>query len=123
MLKVYTAPMNYNGDKKTLDVTVKSGEETFAPTWAMVMKTKKGEMSWAEYKKKYYEKMRESYRQNRERWQDLLEQEEIVLLCYCSSPESCHRRLLADMLVEAGAEYRGELAGGSEGNSNSRSNM
>ncbi len=109
MLKVYTAAMNYNGDKKSLDVTVKSGEEIFAPTWAMVMKTKKGEMSWEEYKKKYYEKMRESYRHNIERWQDLLEQEEIVLLCYCSSPDRCHRRLLAEMLAEAGAEYKGEL--------------
>jgi len=29
--------------------------------------------------------------------------------CYCRSPERCHRRLLAEMLAEAGAEYEGEL--------------
>ena len=31
------------------------------------------------------------------------------LTCYCRSPEKCHRRLLAEMLAEAGAEYEGEL--------------
>ena len=109
MLKVYTAPIDYDGDKKKLDVTVKSGDETFAPTWRMVMKTKQGEMSWKEYREEYYEMMRESYRQNQKRWQELLSEEEIVLLCYCRSPEKCHRRLLTEMLGEAGAEYEGEL--------------
>ena len=109
MLKVFTASMGYDGDKETLDITVKSGEETFAPTWSMVMKSKKGEMSWQEYRKKYYEMMRKSYRQNRDRWQQLLEQDEVVLLCYCNDPERCHRRLLAEMLAEAGAEYVGEI--------------
>ena len=109
MLKVYTAPIDYDGDKKKLDVTVKSGDETFAPTWRMVMKTKQGEMTWEEYREEYYEMMRESYRQNQKRWQELLSEEEIVLLCYCRSPEKCHRRLLAEMLAEAGADYEGDL--------------
>ena len=109
MLTVYTASMNYKGSKESLDVTVKSGEEVFAPTWEMVMKTKQGKMSWEEYKAQYYEMMRKSYEDNFERWQEILAREELVLLCYCKSPGRCHRRLLAEMLEEAGANYEGEI--------------
>ncbi len=109
MLTVYTAPIDYDGSKKSLDVTVKSGDEVFAPTWKMVMKTKKGEMTWEKYKRKYRELMRDSYQKNFERWQELLAKKEIVLLCYCQSPQQCHRRLLAEMLEEAGARYAGEI--------------
>lgn len=109
MLTVYTAPINYDGEKKALDITVKTGDEVFAPTWKMVMKTKQGKMTWEEYKSKYRQLMRKSYRENFERWQEILSQEEIVLLCYCQSPQHCHRRLLAEMLVEAGASYEREI--------------
>ena len=96
-------------DPRYLDVTVKSGDKAFAPTWKMVMGVKQGRMSEEEYTREYYERMRESYRQNRQRWDEVLSMEEAVLACYCRAGSFCHRYLLKDMLVKCGAEYAGEV--------------
>lgn len=62
-----------------------------------------------EYTREYYEMMRTSYAQNRERWEQLLGQEEVVLVCFCSRDKFCHRHLLKDILVKLGAEDMGEI--------------
>jgi len=107
-LEVYTAQYSYNGPHR-LDITVKSGNKAFAPTWEMVMKTKKGKMSIEEYTHRYTELMRKSYRENRSEWDKLLACEKVVLVCFCPPGAFCHRVLLAQMLEKLGAKYMGEI--------------
>jgi uncharacterized protein YeaO (DUF488 family) len=108
MLKIYTSQYRYNG-KNRLDITVKSGSQIFAPTWDMVIKFKKGLMIEEEYTKEYYKLMRKSYKNNREKWDQLLNQDEVVLVCFCKKGSFCHRYLLAEILVKLGAEYKEEI--------------
>ena len=98
-------------DPRYLDTTVKSGDKTFAPTWKMVMGHKEGGLSDQDYTDQYYAMMRESYRQNRQRWDEILAMNEVILACYCSAETFCHRYLLKDILVKLGAEYKGEITG------------
>lgn len=107
-MKVFTSQYKYKG-KNRFDITVKSGDKTFAPTWEMVMNYKSGKISEEEYTEQYYERMRQSYQNNRKRWDWLLDKEEIVLVCFCKKGDFCHRLLLADILVKLGAEYEGEI--------------
>lgn len=109
MLKVYTSQYNYNGECR-LDITVKTGLQMFAPTWEMVWGVKKEESySHEKYTKEYYKKMRKSYKEHREYWNWLLNQDKVVLVCFCKAGDFCHRLLLADILVKLGAKYMGEI--------------
>lgn len=65
---------------------------------------------WIDYAAKYLAEMRVSYRLNSEAWRALLARERIVLVCYCTDPEHCHRTLLAGILGKLGADVRGELS-------------
>nr|MBC8236091.1 DUF1273 family protein [bacterium] len=109
MLKVYTSQIGSSGDLPALDITVKSGDKVFAPTWDMVMSFKRGQLSWQEYEDSYYAMMRRSWVENKLRWQEVLAMGEVVLTCYCRGDEQCHRRLLKEMLVMCGAEDGGEI--------------
>jgi len=106
-MKVWTGRVGYAGSDG-LDVTVKSGNKAFAPTWDMVMGHKRGQMSDSEYVERYYTLMRRSYREQRQTWDWLLSQDEVTLLCYCAKGKFCHRTLLAEILVKLGAQYMGE---------------
>jgi uncharacterized protein YeaO (DUF488 family) len=92
-----------------LDITVKSGDKAFAPTWKMVMGSKQGRNTDEEYTRQYTELMRQSYKSNRQRWDEVLNLDEVILACYCKADSFCHRYLLKDMLVKCGAEYVGEI--------------
>ncbi len=107
-MHVYTSHYSYKGPHR-LDITVKTGNKAFAPTWEMVMKSKKGIMSQEEYTKRYVEKMRKSYLENREEWGRLLKRNKVVLVCFCSADAFCHRIILAKMLEKLGADYMGEI--------------
>lgn len=107
-LKVFTSQIRYSGPDR-LDITIKSGELTFAPTWDMVMGYKSGKLTEEAYTKAYYSMMRASYRANRARWDELLSQPRVVLVCYCKAGAFCHRTLLANILVKLGASYGGEI--------------
>lgn len=110
-MKVYTTRIQAkeNSIEHVIDITVKTGLQTFAPTWEMVIGLKKGKISWKQYKELYLEKMRDSYRKHRPTWERLLKRDKVVLACYCAKPDQCHRSILADILVKLGAEYGGEI--------------
>jgi len=101
--------LGLNKDDRYLDITVKSGDKAFAPTWGMVMKHKQGIITDDEYTSLYTDMMRNSYQKNRHRWDELLSLDEVILACYCKADSFCHRYLLRDMLVKCGAEYIGEI--------------
>lgn len=84
-----------------LDITVKSGNKIFAPTWDMVTGYKKGSMSKEEYTQKYLVMMRKSYKKFPMLWERILrEHTKIALACYCEPGEFCHRHLLKEMMFK-----------------------
>jgi uncharacterized protein (DUF488 family) len=73
--------------------------DDLAPTKEMLRGYKKKELSWHEYEKQYI-----SLIKNRGSINSFVEQychcEKICLLCSEPTPEYCHRRLLAEMIME-----------------------
>jgi len=108
MLEVYTANTDYI-DPDELDVTVKTGNPTFAPTWDMVRMYKDGELSKALYTSIYEDLMVKSYWDNPEEWKALLAKDRVVLKCYCRPYTFCHRTLLGNILQRMGATFKGEI--------------
>lgn len=106
-LRVYTAQYGYNGENR-LDITVKTGLQMFAPTWEMVQDYKEKRIDKDQYTELYYAKMRNSFKTHRETWEWLLDQKEVVLVCFCKNGDFCHRYLLSDILAKLGATYMGE---------------
>ena len=93
-MKLYSAQYRYTGPDR-LDITVKGKDpvgKLFAPTWKMVMGSKEGKITWSEYKEMYKELMRESYSQHKDVWGEILNREEVTLVCICQSGTDCHRR-------------------------------
>lgn len=117
-LTVYTARVSYGGADR-LDVTRKTGGSAgapFAPSWSilgpMLEARRRGEPLtdelWNEYVTAYTAEMRTSWRLNRQPWDELLAREVVTLVCYCTDPDRCHRRVLAGLLDQAGAVDGGE---------------
>ena len=129
-LRVHTARVAYGGPDR-FDVTRGSGGPDgapFAPSWSILnhaldlFKKAKAfrkdgeeglaeameESAWREYAPRYVQEMRDSWGTNRAPWTALLAREEVTLVCYCTDPERCHRRLLAEILVKLGAKDEGE---------------
>ena len=96
-MKVWTAQYRYTGPDR-YDVTVKTGRPAFAPSWGMVMGYKRGELSEKAYTSLYKDLMRRSYRANRQAWMNLIEKDEVTLVCFCKAGTFCHRLLLVDLL-------------------------
>lgn len=101
-------------DVPYLDVTVKSGDKVFAPTWDILMAykdTKDEEV----YTKAYLELMRRSFKENRDRWLEVLNMEKVAIACYCHRGKFCHRYLLVDVFekianhLKIEFEYKGEI--------------
>jgi uncharacterized protein YeaO (DUF488 family) len=109
MLKIHTSHYSYSGENR-LDITVKTGNKAFAPTWDMVHRFKNGALSEDNYTKEYYVLMRDSYRNSRQEWDKVLAMDEVVLVCFCGRNSFCHRYLLADILTKLGGRYEGEIA-------------
>ena len=99
------------------DTTVKSGGNSpFKPTWDMVLKLKRKEITDAEYTEMYKKLMRISYKERKKEWLDFLQgQHRAVIACYCPCGNFCHRYLLVDILRKVASkhnipfEYMGEL--------------
>lgn len=136
-LQVYTARITYGG-ADALDITRKTADRDpsapgrwWAPSWSIVREAKAGSahatrlrelrnpaqadriaaQSWARYEERYRQEMLASYRLNRAAWDELLARESVTLCCFCPSPGTCHRRLLAGYLGQLGAMVHGERTG------------
>lgn len=86
-----------------INVTIKSGEQTFAPSWQMVLAHKDGvslthlHLSADEdYKLNFRAMMGESWKNNKARWIEVASMENVAIMCYCKSCNFCHRFLLID---------------------------
>lgn len=65
---------------------------------------------WERYRLQYTAEMRESHSFERPAWDQLLALPRVVLLCFCTDPERCHRTVLArEILPKLGAAYCGEI--------------
>lgn len=117
-LHVRTARVSYAGPDR-LDITRKSGDDfglAFAPSWTLLAPALRaraaGEVdaaAWAAYVEAYTDEMRASYRSWPITWGRLLALSRVVLVCYCTDAERCHRRVLAGILVKLGAVDEGEV--------------
>ena len=110
-LKVYTAQYRYSGPHR-LDITVKGNDPVgmvFAPNWPLVTAYKKTGDEQA-YKEGFHQLMIASLDSRTDIWMnDVLKREYIVLVCFCKAGSFCHRTLVANYLVQLGAEYIGEI--------------
>lgn len=112
MLDIYTSNIRCN-DPDKLDITVKSGQRYFAPTWEMVMGVKRGTMTHEEYDKRYEAMLDQNKEYHPKPLHALLARKRVVFVCYCPSNNvHCHRRFLAKWLVAnfpGQCEYKGEI--------------
>lgn len=99
-----------------VDITRKSGDHVFAPSSALLNAFKYKGLDKEDYRMQYLIEMRRSYRENRERWEELLNSDKIVVLaCYCPAGQFCHRLLLTEIfktiLLSQGQtfDYLGEI--------------
>lgn len=113
--RVGTGRIDYRGhaQQTVLNTTIKSGSglgKVFAPTWAMVMASKRGEIDWPTYTERYQELMRDRYRQNKTTFLEALSCDELIVCCYCkdthTTTQHCHRYLLVDILEKV-AQHHG----------------
>lgn len=138
-LQAYSARVTYAGPDR-LDVTRKTGSDGLflAPSWRLLAPYKRALEAldrerktaqamldaraledldadaarlWARYARGYTEEMRNSYRLNGAAWDALLARERVVLVCYCTDAERCHRAILrAEILPRLGVRDCGELS-------------
>ena len=115
-MKIYTSTnYSYNGPDK-IDITVKSGDKVFAPSWGIVMGHKNKQITDKQYTDAYYEMMRKSFNENQRRWLEVAKMERVVFCCYCP-PDGrfCHRYILVKMFLSLckyfgiEATYEGEI--------------
>lgn len=99
---------------EVLDTTVKSGDKTFAPTWDMVNAVKSSEITEEQYTELYTELMRKGYKDNKERWLEVLKKDRVAFACYCPKDTFCHRHLLVDILGKCAAHHNIEFERGGE---------
>lgn len=97
-----------------LDITVKSGDKLFAPTWDLLQKYRT-DFDEDFYTKEFLHLMRKSFYYNKDHWKKVLDVEVLTIACYCKHGKFCHRKLLVSVFESAckyfGIEfvYNGEL--------------
>lgn len=79
------------------DITVKSGDKTFAPTWELLSAYKDGSITKEQYTESFMKLMRERYRKVPHEFAALAEYECIAFGCYCKPNDFCHRYLVVDI--------------------------
>lgn len=109
-LQVYTARIT-SSDPDALNITRKSATTGLflAPSWLILrvglaeMKRSKypgeREAAFARYQVRYLDEMRDSYRDNRPAWDELLRRPRVVLVCYCTDAQHCHRWILRELIL------------------------
>ena len=122
-LTIKTAHISYKGtdDEIVINTTVGSATgigKAFAPTWDMVMGSKKGKISWEEYTAQYLKLMRQRFAEDSGAFGTAVLFEDIVLTCYCQDSsegeQHCHRYLLVDLLTKVAASMEIEVEYGGE---------
>jgi uncharacterized protein YeaO (DUF488 family) len=100
-----------------VDITVKSAvswDRLFAPTWELVLASKRHAITWDVYTAQYIALMRQRYKQDPWVFQALAQlalSEDVTIACYCSRHDHCHRSLLAAILQKIATDQGfGELA-------------
>lgn len=105
-ITIYTGRID-NRDPDTLDITIKSASTTegraLAPTWALVMNHKRGQISDQEYTDAYLALLRVRYNENPTPFLDILKRDRVVLACYCPAGAFCHRHIAVDVLEKIAA--------------------
>ena len=89
-------------DINIINASVKSGHRWLAPTWALLMAYKKGEITEAE---KFQSLMRLRYRRYKNLFEAMAKRENVAFGCYCKKGEFCHRHLLVDMFERICSNY------------------
>ena len=100
----HAASLQANG-YLVLDVTVKSGDKVFAPTWKMVKGYLNSSMTEEEYTNLYHGMMRDSFVKNSARWKQICQYEKVALACYCKPGDFCHRHLLKQYVAAAAKKF------------------
>jgi hypothetical protein len=112
--RVGTARIDYQGHvgQRVLNTTVKSGTglgTVFAPTWKMVMASKRDEITWDEYRSQYTALMRQRYQANPAAFLEALSSDELIVCCYCkdthATTKHCHRYILVEILEKVAAHH------------------
>ena len=116
-LHVQSARIDYRAPDR-LDITRKSGTDGLflAPSWKILrpaldaMRAGRTEDAWSAYVPAYVAEMKASYRAHHAAWAALLARDRVVLCCYCTDPDHCHRAILrARILPALGAVDEGEV--------------
>lgn len=95
---------------EVIDVTFKSAtdlnKKLFAPpSFNLIMDYKTGKITKCQYDEAYIDKLKRSSVMYFNDWMDFLTSNtDIALACYCGKPDHCHRKLLAEFLVDFGEE-------------------
>lgn len=92
-----------------IDITAKSGNRAFAPSWGLLTDYKNHHCTKADYIERYYKEMRHSWIENRNEWDSLLAMPSVTLACYCKAYTFCHRHLLKEILQSIGKRYSIEI--------------
>lgn len=112
--RVGTARIDYQGrvGQRVLNTTVKSGTglgAIFAPTWKMVMASKRNTISWQSYIEEYTALMRRRYADNPAAFLEALSNDELIVCCYCkdthATTKHCHRYILVKILEKVAAYH------------------
>ena len=110
-MDIYTSQYRYSGEDR-LDITVKGQDpvgKLFAPTWDMVIGTKKGTLTKKEYTKQYIDIITNVLLTKQDVVRTVLNRPRITFVCFCPAGAFCHRYLLAHAFVSMGAVYKGEI--------------
>lgn len=103
------------GKDRGVDVTAKSASgwaRAFAPTWDMVVRSKRGLLSWQEYAEEYQLIL------DRVPWYVISTlhalDRRVCLLCYCNADKRCHVDILIEYLIARFPDlFKGEDEGSS----------
>lgn len=86
-------------DVHVRDITLLSGDKTFAPTPELLWPHKQGLITTVEYQRIFLDITRNRYRRDPEPWLDMVHLGRVCLLCYCGHDKFCHRHLVKWQLM------------------------
>lgn len=118
-LKLWTSSQAVSKKNKNwpvLDITARGKSDKtsglgalFAPDWSYVRAHQTGKITDEQYTHLYHQDMLKSYHANTQAWLEVLNMQELILVCFCRPDKFCHRHLLVQYLIKLGAIYQGEL--------------